>query len=314
MPGVSVVVPTRNRPALLARTLRSIMAQRAVDLEIVVVDDGSTEDMRTVAAGIDPRIVVLRHSTPAGVSAARNSGIAQARGEWIAFCDDDDLWAPDKLNAQLAAAGQTGALWVYAGDVNVDAQLQVLSGGPPPDPAAVMALLPRWNPLASGGSNVIVRREMLRAANGFNPALRRTEDWDLWIRIARTGPPAWVPEPLVAYRFHTGNVVDDPREMVAEARQLAAWYGIPVDMSAMHRRAAWSALRAGRRALAVRHYAHAVAIGDLRSIARAAVAVVHPAVGSDRMFCMLGQDAAWVAKAKGWLAAFKADGGEVRNS
>jgi glycosyltransferase involved in cell wall biosynthesis len=306
MPRVSVVVPSRNRARLLQRTLRSISAQHLGDLEVVVVDDGSTDDTGAAAEAADPRVRVIRNREPAGVSVARNRGIAAARGDWIAFCDDDDLWAPEKLARQVSAAERAGADWVYAGDVNVDEQLRVLSGGPPPDPATVLTRLSRTNPLASGGSNVIVRSSVLAGVGGFDPALRRTEDWDLWIRLARVGPPAWVCAPLVAYRFHTGNVVNDPREMVDEARQLAVRYAIPVDVVAMHRRAAWSALRAGRRLLAVRHYAQAIAGGDGRSLGRAALALVHPAVGSDRIFDWLGRDPEWVAEAERWLGAFAA--------
>jgi len=313
MPLVSVVVPSYNRAALLKRTLRAILAQQFTDLEVLVVDDGSTDDTGTIAAAADPRVMVIRHQQPAGVSAARNRGIAAARGEWIAFCDDDDLWSPHKLIRQLKAAEQTGADWAYAGDVNVDEHLQVLSGGPPLDPEAVVALMPRWNPLPSGGSNVLVRSRVLAAVGGFDPRLRRTEDWDLWIRIARTGPPAWVREPLVAYRFHGGNVVTDPGGMVEEARCLAERYDIPVDLTAMQRRAAWAALRAGRRLLALGYYARAVAGGDLRSLGRAAVAAIHPAVGTDQLFRFAGRDADWVAQAERWLEAF-AKGEERSNS
>ena len=304
MPLVSVVVPSHNRAGLLRRTLGSILAQRLADLEVIVVDDGSTDDTAAVAAGAGPRVVVLRNRQPAGVSAARNQGIAVARGVWIAFCDDDDLWSPDKLARQLEAAEHARADWVYAGDVNVDERLRILSGGPPPDPANVMALLTRWNPIASGGSNVVVRAQVLRAVGGFDPGLRRTEDWDLWIRIARSGPPAWVCAPLVAYRFHAGNVATDPGEMVKEARQLAARYNIPVDLNAMRRRAAWASLRAGRRLPAVRYYAGAVAGGDLRSLGRVAIALFHPAVGTERLFDLLGRDPGWIAEAEGWLQAF----------
>jgi glycosyltransferase involved in cell wall biosynthesis len=307
MPLVSVVVPSHNRVRLLRRTLQSILAQHLTDLEIVVVDDGSTDETPLIANGADTRIVVIRNQEPGGVSAARNRGIAAARGDWIAFCDDDDLWSPDKLSRQLMAAERAEAGWVYSGDVNIDDTLRVLSGGPPNDPQDVMALLPRWNPIASGGSNVVVRSKVLSAVGGFDPTLRRTEDWDLWIRLARTGPPACVREPLVAYRFHPGNTLIDPSEMVNEARRLARRYSIPVDEPAMQRRAAWSALRTGRRLLAVRHYASAIASGDVRSIGRAIVALVHPAVGSDRLFRFVASDSAWIAEAERWLGAFATD-------
>ena len=306
LPQVSVVVPTHNRARLLDRTLRSILAQHQVNLEVVVVDDGSTDDTAALASAADPRVQVLRNAIAQGVSAARNRGVAAASGEWIAFCDDDDLWAPEKLARQLSAAQTAGAGWVYTGDVNVDNAVRVLSGGRPPDPDAVMALLPRWNPLSSGGSNVMVRADVLREIGGFDPTLRRTEDWDLWIRLARTGTPAWVCEPLVAYRFHAQNLVNDPNEMVEEARRIAARYDIPVDMTAMHRRAAWASLRSGRRLQAVGHYTRAVGRGDVRSVARAAVALVHPAVGSDRLFDLLGRDPEWIARAQRWLSSFAA--------
>ena len=304
---VSVIIPTRNRAHLLHRTLESVLKQSTENLEVIVVDDGSTDGSGAVAAAMDPRVSVIRNPESAGVSVARNRGIASASGEWIAFCDDDDLWAPNKLQEQLTAADTAGANWVYAGDVNVNDQLRVLSGGPPPDPADVMARLPRCNPLASGGSNVVVRSNILAEVGGFDPALRRTEDWDLWIRIAQKGPPAYVRKPLVAYRFHSGNVIWDPREMVDEARRLAARYGIPVDVLSMHRRAAWAALRGGRRLTAARHYALAVAGGDLRSVGRAAVALVHPAVGSERLFGFLDRDSDWIAEAERWIETFAMD-------
>ena len=304
---VSVIIPTRNRALLLRRTLESVLKQSTENLEVIVVDDGSTDGSGAVAAAMDPRVSVIRNPESAGVSVARNRGIASASGEWIAFCDDDDLWAPNKLQEQLTAADTAGANWVYAGDVNVNDQLRVLSGGPPPDPADVMARLPRCNPLASGGSNVVVRSNILAEVGGFDPALRRTEDWDLWIRIAQKGPPAYVRKPLVAYRFHRGNVIWDPREMVDEARRLAARYGIPVDVLSMHRRAAWAALRGGRRLTAARHYALAVAGGDLRSIGRALIALIHPAVGSERLFGFLDRDSDWIAEAERWIETFAMD-------
>jgi hypothetical protein len=151
---------------------------------------------------------------------------------------------------------------------------------------------------------VVVRASVLTAVGGFNLELRRTEDWDLWIRIARTGAPAWVCEPLVAYRFHSGNVAPDPTDMVDEARWIARHYGFPVDLTAMHRRAAWAALRADRRLVAAQYYARAVAGGDLRSLGRAAVALFHPHVGSNRLYELLGRDPDWIARAERWIQAF----------
>ena len=95
MPEVTVVVPTRNRASMLEQALRSVAGQRDVDLEAVVVDDGSTDDTQAVIAAMgDRRLRLIRHQRPQGVSTARNRGVADARGHWVAFLDDDDLWAP----------------------------------------------------------------------------------------------------------------------------------------------------------------------------------------------------------------------------
>ena len=118
---VSVIVPTRNRSALLATTLRTVVRQRDVDLEVIVVDDGSTDDTGGVVAALDdPRVLLIRCPPPGGVSAARNVGAAEAHGEWLAFLDDDDLWAPDKLACQLRAAREAGRDWVYGGAVVIE--------------------------------------------------------------------------------------------------------------------------------------------------------------------------------------------------
>jgi glycosyltransferase involved in cell wall biosynthesis len=304
MPDISVVVPTRNRPNLLRLALFTALRQRGVSVEVIVVDDASTDDTTGAISDLVSRGVRLfRQLSPSGVSATRNHGISEARGEWIAFLDDDDLWAPDKLIEQLKAVTATGRTWVYAGDVNVDASLRVLSASPPPSPEQVMEALPRYNPVPTGASNVMVRADVLEEAGPFDPELRRTEDWDMWLRLARTGPPAYVRHPLVAYRFHRTNIPVETNAMIREPDLLAARYGIPVDRAAMHRRAAWTCLRAGHRGQAVRHYARAVAMGDVRSVARAAAALVHPAAGSDRVFRLLrgGRDERWAEEARAWL-------------
>jgi glycosyltransferase involved in cell wall biosynthesis len=305
MTDISVVIPTRDRRDLLRLAVVSVLSQQHVDIEVVVVDDASTDDIAgTVSSFADRRLRVVRQTSPGGVSAARNRGIAEARGKWVAFLDDDDLWAPQKLALQLEAATRSNRTWVYAGDVNVDDDLRVLTASAPPTPEQVMERLPRYNPVPSGASNVLVRADALAEAGQFDPGLKRTEDWDMWIRVARTGPPAFVLRPLVAYRFHSANIAGETTAIVEEADRLAARYGIPVDRAAMQRRAAWISLRAGDRRGAIRHYARAFAMGDVRSAARAAVALAHPAVGSNRVFGLLPEspsDDARRREAQDWL-------------
>ena len=150
--AASVVIPTRNRANLLALTLRSVLRQRDVDIEVVVVDDGDgPETAALVNALQDARVRLIRNSEPRGECGARNCGVAAAQREWVAFCDDDDLWAPDKLSAQLVAAADEHAAWVYAGHVEVDLHLRVLSGSPPPSPDDPSPRYRRKLPVFVGG-------------------------------------------------------------------------------------------------------------------------------------------------------------------
>ena len=101
---ITVVIPTHNRAQLMPKTLRSVLRQRGVELEVVVVDDGSSDATPEILQRIrDPRVRWLRHEEPQGVANARNLGFVAVDTPWVAFTDDDDLWAPDKLACQLAA-------------------------------------------------------------------------------------------------------------------------------------------------------------------------------------------------------------------
>jgi glycosyltransferase involved in cell wall biosynthesis len=305
---ISVVIPTRNRVDLLGDAVRTALGQSAA-LEVIVVDDASTDGTAAWLAGQeDSRLRCVRHTSQCGVSAARNSGIRAARGSWIAFLDDDDVWAPNKLESQLSSATACRRSWVYVGDVHVDERLRLLGGGPPLSPADAMRLLSSHNTLPSGASNVMARTDVLATVGGFDTSLLRTEDWDLWIRLAETGPPAWVRRPLVAYRHHQGNAGTDPSRMVSEPRLLADRYGLNVDVPRMLRRAAWACLQDGRRLKAAGYYLRAVAHGDVRSLGRAAVAMTYPAVGSGDVYRLLDWTAEarqWAADAESWLAPLR---------
>ena len=298
---VSVVIPTRDRPGLLAHTLKTVLWQEDVDAEVLVVDDGTGSGTAAVLEQLgDSRVHLLRNSGPPGASRARNVGIAAAKGHWIAFLDDDDLWAPGKLRAQLAVAEQAGAAWVYAGDVTVDEGLRVRGGVPPPAPEQVVADLHRYNAVPAGASNVVVRRDVLDAIGGFDAGLRTSEDWDLWLRLAATSIPAAVPRPLVALRTHGGMASRAVDQMLADVEIIAQRHGIAVDRARHERWAAWMCLEDGRRAVALHHYARAVMAGDFISVARAAVALIDPRVTRRRW---PSHDDKWVVEAQTWLNA-----------
>ena len=300
---VSAVVPTHNRGELLALTLRTVLWQRDVDLEVVVVDDGTPDP--GLAAGVvaeraDPRVRLLRHDSPQGVSAARNRGIAAATGQWLAFCDDDDLWAPDKLRRQLDAAAQTGRDWAYTGAVKVNRSLRIVGGQPPAPPDLVHRRLPRWSLVPGGCSSVVARRRLVQDVDGFDDQLSNLADWDLWIRLGQRGPPAWMPRPLVGYRVHPGNASGNTRSVLRELERLDGRYGPRADRAAVHHYLAWVALRSGDRRTAARHFLHAAVRGEPAGVARSLTALAR-----GRLRRTLGRSAPphaeWRRQAEEWL-------------
>lgn len=253
VPTVSVVIPTRDRPATLGAALRSALDQAGVDVEVVVVDDGSGHATAELLAGLtDPRLRVLRNDRPEGVAAARNRGLAAAAGEWVAFLDDDDLWAPTKLARQLTRARRSGAGWSCCEAVVVDASLRPLRHQRVPD--GLVDELTRWNAVPGGGSGVVARRDLVRAVGGFDPGLAILADWDLWLRLARTGAPATIAEPLVAYRLQGGSLshrlVGIRREMATVRRR----HGVAPDRRRWRLWLAEMHQRSGRRLPAAASY------------------------------------------------------------
>ena len=232
VPEVSVVVPTRNRwPLLSTHALSSALAQEDVELEVVVVDDASTDGTadRVEALG-DPRVRVVRNETQRRLPASRNVGSATARGAWLAFLDDDDLWSPRKLRAQLDTAQTAGAAWVYAQCVVVDAELHPLDLHPFPDPEELPSLLLGGNHVPGGGSNVIVRSDTFREVGRFDEGLRYFEDWDLWLRLVHVTLPATCPEVLVARVEHGANMLfRDRADVGVDFERLLAKHGEVTD-------------------------------------------------------------------------------------
>jgi glycosyltransferase involved in cell wall biosynthesis len=262
MPRISVVIPTRNRWQLLrARALPAALSQADVDHEVIVVDDASTDETAAQLAAIeDPRVRVVRREQRGGMSGARNTGIEAASGDWVAFLDDDDLWSPRKLTAQLAVADATGADFVYAAAIAVDERGTVLDTLYVPPAAELEAKLLQACVVPAGASNVIARTARVRSLGGFDEQFVHVGDWDLWIRLAAVGTAAVCDEVLVAYVLHPTNLhaVDDP------ARELDALVGkhaastparrLSVDRVGYARWVAGQRSRAGRHGEAARLY------------------------------------------------------------
>ncbi len=231
-PEVSVIIPTRNRwPMLSTHALPSALSQEDVELEVVVVDDASDDDTaeRVEAIG-DPRVRLIRNGTQRRLPASRNVGSHEARGAWLAFLDDDDLWSPRKLRAQLDTVAATGAAWVYAQCIVVDADIRPLDVHPFPDPEALPSLLLAGNHVPGGGSNVIVRADTFREVGTFDESLRFFEDWDLWLRLVDVTLPAACPELLVARVEHGSNMLfRDRADVRADYERLRAKHGEVTD-------------------------------------------------------------------------------------
>lgn len=219
---VSVVIPAYNAEETLDETLRSVRAQTHGTLEIIIVDDGSTDSTRALAerhAAVDQRVQVL-HQPNAGVAAARNAGWQQARSGFIAFVDADDLWAPTKIERQLRALQAAGprAGLAYAWTVRIDANgVAGRSYGGTDFEGDVLSTILRTNFICCG-SNVLVRRDALIDAEGFSSRLRAAgfegcEDWSLTCRIAENYLFVRVPEFLVGYRDRPNSMSSQHQRM-----------------------------------------------------------------------------------------------------
>ena len=304
-PVVSVVIPTQSRCQRLSLALRTALDQDDVDHEVVVVDDGSRDETpRFLARQHDSRLRVVRHDELKGVAAARNAGLAAARGEWVAFLDDDDLWAPDKLAAQLAALhADPAARWCATGSVTVDGDFTITGGKRTPRPSTAARLLRAQNVIPGGGSGVLAARSLLVEVGGFDPRLSLVADRDLWIRLAQRAPLACVDRPLVGYVLHGANLSSAGRGYEAELLALEAKYRLQGIRVSTHIPRASLALRDGRRGPALRLLLTG-AVKDLepRSLAR----VVVIASGS-RLEATVRRTLAtalpwwWLAEAERWL-------------
>lgn len=223
MPRVSVVIPTLNRASLISETLDSILASGYRNFEIIVVDDGSTDETPAVIATYGTAVRYIRQQN-AGQGAARNTGIQTAQGEYIAFVDSDDLWLPDKLFHQVDVLDTTGSAWVYCDGYEFDG----LTGH-------VLRLISRDNRLYTGdvlepllwgnfiaSPTPVVRRSVFEEVGYFDqsPILRNREDWDMWLRIAGRYPIQLVDKPLVRYRVHPGGATSrEPVETILESKR-----------------------------------------------------------------------------------------------
>jgi glycosyltransferase involved in cell wall biosynthesis len=220
-PLISVIVPAYNGETVLAAALQSVREQSYQNLEVLVVDDGSTDrtlEIARAAARLDARFQVFSQANT-GVSGARNLAISHAKGDWLAFLDADDAWLPDKLRAQMALVAEDPQVnllfsnyFLWDGQNNLG--LRYLRPGKLPT-GDVSARLIRSD--LFGMSSVVVRRREVERVGAFDPEATPAEDWDFWLRMLEEGLRArGTMEPLVRYRVWSGNASKD-RLRMAEA-------------------------------------------------------------------------------------------------
>lgn len=230
MPSVSVVIPAFNAEATLQETLNSLSAQTFGDFEAIVVNDGSTDATADLVERFgDSRVRVITVEN-GGVSRARNRGITEAGGEFVAFLDADDLWEPEKLARQLSAFRETPtAGFCVTGAVRIDAASRPLGLIPvvKSDDTCRTLLL---GAMAVGHlSSGIARRDLLGTVGGFDPRFSQCADWDLWLRMSASTPFLVIEDPLMLYRTSPGNMSSNVGLLERDTfAVLDAFFGSPI--------------------------------------------------------------------------------------
>lgn len=275
-PIVSVVIPAYNAAWCVHKAIDSALAQGVDGVELIVVDDGSTDDTATVLAAYGDRLrVVAQHN--GGLSSARNAGIAAARAPLVAFLDADDWWLPGKVARQLELMRQrpdVGFSSTAARVESPDGRLLNLWAAPRWQGSFLVHLFGANGDVAGSGSAVMVRRELFDRVGGFDPGLRSLEDIDMWMRLAAVTDFACLDEPLVVIlkrpdsmsrnlevmRDAAVRVMHKNRRLLPPALQGGYWRAC---MAAVHADYAKWRHRTGHRAAALRELAQLFALAPV---------------------------------------------------
>ena len=254
MTKVSVIIPAYNAMTYLPETMESVLKQTFTDFEVLLIDDGSSDGIISWAAQIiDPRVKLISQKNQ-GVSEARNTGIAHAQGEYIAFLDADDLWEPTKLEKQVQYLEDNPALglvhtWVVLASEQGKATDKVCISNAEGDVWKQIA----EQCLLTCGSTPMIRSCCFETVGVFDRKLRSGEDWDMWIRIASRYPFAVVKEPLVRYRQHSNNASSNCQAILSDFRIVIekTFQSVPANLLFLKKRAygranlhiAWQSLK-----------------------------------------------------------------------
>jgi len=226
LPLISVIIPTRNRAELLERAIKSVLNQTHRNLELLIIDDASVDNTRTIIEKYsDQKIKYYRLEERKGGAVARNKGIMNSTGTYIAFLDDDDEWMPEKLEKQIcllekhaeAALCYTGRKIVREGGWLTGFSKKYSFSLPATDDQFKEIMSDNFIGVTS---SVLVKREVLTELNGFDENLPAYQDYDLFIRILKKCKSCGIDEPLVIYHLEKINRVSLTRESIIEAEKL----------------------------------------------------------------------------------------------
>lgn len=217
-PLVSVIIPNYNYASYVGEAINSVLAQDYANVEIIVVDDGSSDDSRAVIEGFGEKVTAIFQQNQ-GVAATRNNGVAVAKGEFIAFLDADDAWLPTKLSRQMERFANPEVGLVHVGVAHIDGAGRVTSENLAGREGRVARNLLLLEPvILGGGSGVVIRRDLFDKVGGFDTRLSTSADWELYYRIAAASEVAFVAEPLVRYRVHGSNMHNNIEAMEHDVR------------------------------------------------------------------------------------------------
>ncbi|MBD2387134.1 glycosyltransferase family 2 protein [Cylindrospermum sp. FACHB-282] len=218
MPTVSVIIPTYQRGHIVSQAINSVLAQTYSDYEIIVINDGSQDNTSQVLAQFsDHHRITAIHQANQGLSAARNAGIRSAKGKYIAFLDDDDLWEPQKLEKQISVLeANPGIGLIYSDSLFFSDKRGLFPGSyntafPTPNLQVLWTLF-RYNYIPV--LTVIVRRDCLDKVGLFDETLRCCEDYDLWLRVIEKFPIYFLNQPLARYRQSPNNISGNEEQML----------------------------------------------------------------------------------------------------
>lgn len=205
-PKVSVIIPAYNCEQFIGETLDSVLNQNYQDFELIVVDDGSRDGTANAISRYKGRLTYIRKKNE-GTSAARNTGIAAAQGEYVAFIDHDDTWLPEKLQEQVTLLNHNKEIHLVFSDAYVidekGRRNRSLFEICPPHSGMVFKELLKDNfiPVITA----MVKKEVFKEIGLFNPEYRIAEDWDFFLRVSERYPLAFINRPLAEYRIHSGS-------------------------------------------------------------------------------------------------------------